>query len=126
MTDIYDPDLYRPGPPHELFAELRETSPVFWQDIPGQPGYWALLRHADVVEVARQPRLYSAETKGVMLEDLDEEALQNMRRMLLSMAPPRHTQYRRPVAPSFRAKVINGLEPQVRQICASILDEAKE
>lgn len=81
MTDIYDPDLYRSGPPHELFAELRETDPVHWQDMAGQPGYWAVLRHADVVEVARQPLLYSAETKGVMLEDLTEGTLQTMRRM---------------------------------------------
>jgi cytochrome P450 len=126
VTNIYDPDLYRSGPPHEVFAELRETDPVHWQEMPGEPGYWAVLRHADVVEVARQPKLYSAEIEGVMLENLAEETLQSMRRMLLAMDPPRHTEYRRPVAPSFRAKVINALEPQVREICGSILDEAAE
>jgi cytochrome P450 len=60
------------------------------------------------------------------MENLNEEALQSMRRMLLAMDPPRHTEYRRPVAPSFRAKVINGLDPQVRKICGAILDEAAE
>ena len=36
--DIYDPDGYAAGPPHELFAELRRTQPVFWQDMSDEPG----------------------------------------------------------------------------------------
>ena len=48
---------------HEVFDYLRAHHPVFWQDMPDEPGYWAVLKHADVVEVARQPngRLVSAE-----------------------------------------------------------------
>ena len=126
MTDIYSPDLYRDGPPHDLFAELRRTDPVHWQDIPGQAGYWAVLRHADVVEVARQPLLYSAETGGVVMEDIPPQQLESMKRMLLAMDPPRHGEYRRPVAPRFRAKVIADMEGQVREVVASILDEAAQ
>lgn len=124
MTDIYSPDLYRDGPPHALFAELRHTDPVHWQEIPGQAGYWAVLRHADVVEVARQPLLYSAETGGVIMEDIPAEQLESMKRMLLAMDPPRHGQFRRPVAPRFRAKVIAGMEGRVREVVSAILDEA--
>ena len=126
MTDIYAPDLYRDGPPHEVFAELRRTDPVHWQDIPGQPGYWAVLRHADVVEVARQPLLYSAETGGVVMEDIPPEQLESMKRMLLAMDPPRHGQYRRPVAPRFRAKVIAEMEGQIRDVVSAILEDAAE
>jgi cytochrome P450 len=126
VTDIYAPDLYRDGPPHELFAELRRTDPVHWQDIPGQSGYWAVLRHADVVEVARQPLLFSAETQGVILEDPTPESLESMKRMLLAMDPPHHGRFRRPVAPRFRAKVIAGIEPQVRDVVRAILDEAAD
>lgn len=126
MTDIYSPDRYRDGPPHEVFAELRRTDPVHWQEIPGQAGYWAVLRHADVVEVSRQPLLYSAETGGVIMEDIPAEQLESMKRMLLAMDPPRHGQFRRPVAPRFRAKVIAEMEVQVRQVVSGILDEAVE
>jgi len=66
----------------ELFAELRGTKPVFWQDIPNQPGYWAVLKHKDVETVARHPRLYSASEGGVVLEDLTPERLEHMRGML--------------------------------------------
>ena len=52
--DLYDPDGYVAGPPHDVFTRLRAEQPVVWQDMPGEPGYWAVLRHADVVRVARR------------------------------------------------------------------------
>jgi len=121
-VDIYDPDGYVAGPPHAVFEELRRTSPVHWQDMPGQPGYWAVLKHADVMHVAREPVLFSASDGGVVLEDLDPPTLEMMRHMLLAMDPPRHQDYRRPLAERFKAKVIAGLEDRVRTVCRELLD----
>ncbi|RMH72929.1 MAG: cytochrome P450, partial [Actinomyces sp.] len=95
-VDIFDPGIYVAGPPHELFARLRRESPVVWQDMPDQPGYWAVLRHRDVVHVARHPEIFSASAGGVVLEDLDPASLEQMRGMLLAMDPPRHTAHRKP------------------------------
>jgi cytochrome P450 len=67
--DIYDPDWYARDDPHETFAELRRTDPVHWQDMPDGTGYWAILRHADLVHVARHPELFSSWRGGVVLED---------------------------------------------------------
>lgn len=122
--DIYDPDIYVDGPIHQIFAELRRTEPVYWQDMPGEPGYWAVLKHADVVHVARNPKTFSAEIGGVILEDQPPEQLERSRNMLLMMDPPRHVAYRKPMADSFKAKVIGRLEERVRAICAQILDGA--
>ena len=124
--DIYDPDLYVEGPIHEIFAELRRTTPVYWQDMPDQPGYWAVLKHADVAQVARQPRLFSAEEGGVILEDIPPEQLERTRNMLLMMDPPRHTSFRKPLADSFKAKVIGRMEERVRAICRTIMEEAAD
>jgi cytochrome P450 len=123
---IYDPDGYVHGPPHEIFTELRRTDPVHWQDIPGQAGYWAVLKHADVMTVAKEPTLYSASEGGVVLEDLDPENLEMMRHMLLAMDPPRHQTYRRPLLPSFKAKVISAMEDQIREICRTLMHAAAE
>jgi hypothetical protein len=57
LVNIYDPDVYAEAAPHEVFAELRRTQPVYFQDMPGEPGYWAVLKHADVVHVAKEPNL---------------------------------------------------------------------
>jgi len=124
--DIYDPDGYVAGPPHEVFTELRRTHPVYWQDMPDSPGYWAVLRHADVVTVAREPLLFSASTGGVILEDLDDRRLTGMQGMLLAMDPPRHVVFRRPVAPTFKKKVIDQLEGNVRAICREIMARAAD
>jgi len=125
-VDIYDPDLYVDGPIHEIFAELRRTDPVHWQDMPDEPGYWTVLRHADVCHVARHPRLFSAETQGVILENPPPAQLERSRNMLLMMDPPRHTSYRKPLADSFKARVIGRMEQRVREICRTILADAAE
>jgi cytochrome P450 len=120
--DIYSPEVYEGGPPHELFAELRRDQPVLYQEMPGERGYWAVLRHADVVHVSRHPEIFSATEGGVILENLDPTSLEAMRNMLLAMDPPRHTAYRKPVSPEFKARVIVGLEERIRTITTEILD----
>ena len=86
--NLWDPDVFTGGPPHEFLAELRRTQPVYWQDMPDEPGFWAVLTHADLTAVAREPVLYSASEGGVVLENLDPENLEQMRGMLLAMDPP--------------------------------------
>ena len=119
--DLYDPAGYVRTAPHEEFAFLRSDDPVHWQATPDGSGYWAVLRHADVVHVARSPEQFSASLGGVVLEDLPPETLAMMRHMLLAMDPPAHGDHRRPLATSFTARVIGGMEERIRAICRSIL-----
>ena len=126
FPDIYDPDLYVEGPIHDVFADLRANDPVHWQSMDGQPGYWAIMRHADVTLVARRPDLFSAEIGGVVLEDMAPEQLEQSRNMLLMMDPPRHTTHRKPLAESFQAKVIGQMETRIRAMCRTIFAEAAE
>lgn len=122
---IADPDTYADGPPHDRFDALRRTEPVTWVEMDGEPGYWALLRHADVIHVSKHPEIFSASEGGIVIEDLGPVALENMRDMLLAMDPPRHTAYRKPVAPEFKARVIAQLETRVRDVVTAILDQAE-
>jgi cytochrome P450 len=124
--DIFDPDQYVVGPPHEVFEYLRREQPVFRQAMPDGTSYWAVCKHADLVHVAREPVLFSASEGGVVLEDLEPENLAQMRNMLLAMDPPRHLDYRRPLAGEFKAKVIGRMEDQIRQICRQIMAGAGE
>jgi len=121
-----DPNTFVDGVPHEWLAELRRTTPVSWQEMDGDAGFWAVLAHPDVVTVAREPNLYSASEGGVVVETLSEESLEMMRHMLLAMDPPRHVTYRRPLAETFKVKVIAELEPQIRSICRQLMVEAAE
>ena len=140
---LADPATFAGGVPHEAIDALRAATPVAWQpmgtataqpspsgrrvgseDVDGEPGFWAVLRHADVVTVAREPVLFSATKGGVVLEDLPEDSLEMMRGMLLAMDPPRHVTYRKPLADTFKARVIAGMEPQIRALTKTVLADA--
>jgi cytochrome P450 len=126
VGDLHDPDWYLGEDVHQTFAELRRSDPVHWQDLPDEPGFWAVLRHADVVHVSRHPETFSSWLGGVMLEDPDPETLENTRRMLLVMDPPQHTAYRQPLAPHFGARVIGRMEQRIRARCRDLLAGAAD
>ena len=128
VGDLADPATFADGPPHELFAALRKQAPVLWQDSlhPDGGGYWAVLSHAGVEEVARQPLLFSSAEGGVVLEDLDPPRLEQMRGMLLAMDPPRHREVRRPVVARLTPRLVARLERSVRDICREVLTAAVE
>jgi len=123
---LHRPETYVDGAPHGLFARLRREDPVVFQEMDGEPGYWAVLRHADVGHVAKHPEVFSAGEGGVVIEDLDPASLEQMRDMLLAMDPPRHTAYRLPIAPEFKARVIAEMEGRIRTITREILDRADD
>ncbi len=120
-VDIYSRQTYIDGAPHEVFTELRATDPVHWVDIPGQPGYWAVLKHADVDMASRRHDVFSSEIGGIMAEDLNEERMEKMRLMLLGMDPPRHRAMRKPLTQSFTRRAIDGLDARIRVITNEIL-----
>jgi cytochrome P450 len=124
--DLSDPDTYLDGPPHDYFTELRATDPVHWQPTVGGSGYWAVLKHRDVETVARQPLLFSSAERGVVLEDLDGERLEQMRGMLLAMDPPKHRQVRKPLTPRMTPRALAGLTDGIRGICRDIFDVAAQ
>ena len=125
--DLSDPTTYVDGPPHDYFEYLRGHEPISRHRRSGDGAdYWAVVRHADVVEVSRHPEVFSSEAQGVVLDDLTGERLAAMRQMLLGMDPPRHLDYRRQVSGEFKARVIAGLEPRIRAICQRIMDNAAE
>ena len=97
QIDIYDPDQYTRGIPHEQFAWLRENAPVFWHAHPDGGGYWVLSRHADVTAVSRDFKRFSAERGFVTVDDLEPDILDMARNQLLGMDPPRHGPIRRAV-----------------------------
>src|SRR5688572_27802187 len=124
--DIYDPDLYVAAVPHHLFRELRRRDPVFRQELPGGQGYWALLKHADVVAASRDWETFSAARGGIVIEDQTPERLASLRTMLLSMDPPEHGRLRRGVLEAFTPARVAAMEPWLRARARAIMTTAAE
>jgi cholest-4-en-3-one 26-monooxygenase len=82
--------------------------------MPVTQGYWVISKHADVVQVSRNPRLFSSAAGAHLIGDLAEEDLQGLRTQLISMDPPQHVKYRRLVLRGFTPRMVKKLEPRIR------------
>ena len=131
--DLYSPDTYAEAMPHEAFARLRAEAPVSWQREPEdgvQPwidsdrpkGYWAITKYEDIVTISGDNNLFSSWTGGTNIPDLGPDGVAIIRTLMVNMDPPQHTKYRRLVSTGFTPKMINALEPHVRQITNRIID----
>ncbi len=115
------------------FAILREKRPVSWQrpaagmgTMPGMEGagYWAVLRHADVMTVSRDPETYSS-AQGYMIEEIPMEILENAG-SFLGMDHPRHTQMRRLVSLAFSPRRVRVLEEKIAARAKALVDDLLE
>ena len=114
-------------------AILREKRPVSWQrpaagmaTIPGSEGsgYWAVLRHADVMTVSRDPETYSS-ARGYMIEEIPLEILEPAG-SFLGMDHPRHTQMRRLVSQAFSPRRVRTLEDKIAARAKALVDDLLE
>jgi methyl-branched lipid omega-hydroxylase len=113
---------------HAAFAKLRELdSPPYFAD-PETPftsagdGYYALVKHADVVEASRHPDIFSSARGATSLVDLPPEFNEYFGSMI-NMDDPRHARLRRIVSRAFTPKMIKKFEEDVQLTAESIVDE---
>ncbi|MEE8407052.1 MAG: cytochrome P450 [Acidimicrobiia bacterium] len=121
-ADITSHDTYLSGFPHAAFKRLREKSPVAWVDEGDDgAGFWAITKHADIIEVSRDYRRFTA-ARGIRIEEMADDEL-DARRTLMEFDPPDHTRLRRLVQPGFTPKVVTTYEAAFRQLVGLVLDE---
>lgn len=114
---LHSPDFYA-GDPYPAFRRLRETTPIVWNEV---TEFWALLKYEDVRLVSGRPLLYSS-TKGITIPDpFVPEPVQEGN--LIFTDPPRHRQLRKLINSGFTRRQVALLEPKVRDIVKSILDD---
>ena len=119
--DITDPDVFVHGVPHATFKRLRDEDPVSKWDETGGAGFWAVTRYADILEVSRNPQVFSS-AKGIRIEDMKPDELE-ARKTVMEMDPPEHTAYRRMVQPPFSAREVASYEMGIRLLARGVIDE---
>jgi cytochrome P450 len=128
---VFDPATYVDGVPYDALARLRRDRPVAWADEipvlgwPAGPGFWLVLRHADVESVMRQPRLFSSWLGATQIRDPGTPAaLGYVRNMMLNMDPPEHSRLRQLLARSFTPRAVARLEERIRGHARALCDRA--
>ncbi|TAM65651.1 cytochrome P450 [Mycobacterium sp.] len=124
------------GPSDErnaLLAQLRRERPVSWQrpirsplmNLLGQeepPGYWAVVRHEDIVTVSRHADVFSSAAGGVTFEELPPEVLEASS-SILTMDAPRHGKIRRIVSSVFTPRRLRLIGNQIANQARLIVDD---
>ena len=126
---VFDPATYTAGVPFDALARLRHAAPVAWvAEIPvlgwpEGPGFWLVLRHADVESVLTRPKLFSSSLGATQIRDpATPQALGYVRRMMLNMDPPEHARLRRLLSRSFTPRAVAKLEDRIRGHARAICD----
>jgi cytochrome P450 len=132
-VDLTDLDRFAAGFPHDVFTRLREHAPVWWHPptphAPGGEGFWVISRHAELLQVTRDPATFSSEAGpgrsggGTTLEDMPAGVLTGV--MLNMSDPPTHTRIRGLVSRAFAPRALVRLEPWLRERSREILAAAR-
>jgi cholest-4-en-3-one 26-monooxygenase len=123
--DIASPEHYETnGYPHREWTYLRRHAPVFWYERPNVDPFWAITKHADIIELSKQPERFLNEPRIAVFTNEIAPPEERSVRHLLNMDPPDHGKYRNVASKQFTPRVVRGLEEKVQRITKEALDEA--
>lgn len=118
-------------PPRERdasFAVLRAQAPVSFHPppqgglIPPTVGFWAVTRHADIVEASLRPETFCS-GQGVSFEDIPPEVAEAIASFVV-MDAPRHTKLRRLVSQAFTPRAVHQIDAQIHAQAQAVVGEA--
>jgi cytochrome P450 len=123
-VEVSDEELWRDGPPHEVFKRLRGECPVHWteriQNFPSEAGFWSVTTAEDVHAVSRDWETYSSELGGITAAGV--LPLELNRAMFIGMDPPKHDRVKALFQRGFTPKRIADHEERIREITIGVLD----
>jgi methyl-branched lipid omega-hydroxylase len=111
-------ETLRTEKPLGFFAEPEALS----ENIPSGPGYWAVTKHADILEVSRQPDLYCSGKGATSIADLPD-FMNDFFGSMINMDDPRHARMRKIVAGAFTPRMLKKVEEDVQRAASVIVDD---
>ena len=121
--DLVDPDRYaRRGYPHDVWARLRAEAPVARIVAPGYKPFWAVTKHADIIEIAKQPMRFSS-AQGITLAREGAPPLPPSE-ILVLLDPPKHGPVRRLVSGRFTPKAVRDRRDDIEKLAGDVLRDA--
>jgi cholest-4-en-3-one 26-monooxygenase len=123
---ISSPHYERNGYPYAEWAWLRKNEPVAWIEQPGYDPFWAITKHADIIELSKQPSLLQNGPRLAVFSNEIPPPPEESVRHLLNMDPPDHGKYRNVASKQFTPRSVRALEAKVERITREVLDDAAE
>jgi cytochrome P450 len=117
---------------HEALARLRAHAPVSWVDVEGYKPFWAITKHADVMDIERQDDLFTNDPRPLLMVAEGEDVLRAQMeagiglRTLIHMDDPHHRDMRKIGADWFRPKAMRDLKIRVDELAKIYVDKMVE
>jgi cytochrome P450 len=110
--------------PHPWLRAARSEAPVFYDN---SQDVWFVTRYDDVLEVLRQPNLFSnaGANKFKPLTPKLQRVYPNGhpgQHSMLKKDPPEHTRVRKLAQKAFTPKIVNAMEPRIRGRCEALIE----
>ncbi len=122
--DLVDPERHaRNGYPHDVWTRLRAEAPVARIEAPGFKPFWAITKHADIMQIASQPERFSS-AQGITLARANQPPLPPSE-ILVLVDPPRHGPMRRVVNARFTPRAVRARRDDVDRIASDVLADAR-
>jgi cytochrome P450 len=113
----------------ELFGALRRESPARWAAPEGYRPFWLVTRHADIIEIERQPARFVNEQRSVLTTIADEQRLKALTgrqdsalRTLVNMDDPDHRVFRAITQAWFMPPNLQKLEGSIAALAREFVD----
>lgn len=127
---ISDPRAYADGDKVDAaFAAIRATAPLEKAQPDNYDPFWVVSRHADIMEVERQPEFFHNGDRSTFLSPRESEAMvraltgePNLIRSLVSVDGKEHKDLRGIVFPHVTPRALKGMEEQIRVIAREFVD----
>ena len=122
-NDLVDPERYAEhGYPHAVWTRLRAEEPIARVKAQGYEPFWAVTKHADIMQISSQPLRFSS-AQGITLAR-EGAAPVPPSDILVLIDPPRHGPMRRVVNARFTPRAVRERRTDVERIAGGIVDDA--
>ena len=117
---------------HAALTHLRADNPVAWVDNPPYRPFWAITKHADIMDIERANDLFLSEPRPLLARAEADDVLKEQQaaglgiRTLIHMDDPHHRKVRAIGADWFRPKAMRALKVRVDELAKRYVDTMRD
>jgi cytochrome P450 len=108
---------------HRALTHLRATAPVSWVDVGNYAPFWAITKHADIMEIERANDVFTNSPRPLLVtREGDEQQAAVGIKTLIHMDDPQHRDVRAIGANWFRPKAMRALKDRADELAKQFVD----
>ena len=112
---------------HAALTHLRANAPVSWVDVDGYRPFWAITKHADIMEIERANTLFTNSPRPVLVTAEGDELQAGIGvKTLIHMDDPQHRDVRAIGANWFRPKAMRAMKVRIDELAKIYVDKMVE